>query len=151
MAVLLLALGELEQIRRIAKGIAVSGMKRREGVLEDALILAREAFGDEFLDLGRVQVEHPGHQPERQDILALVLGCAANGFNGQARNLHTNVAVILFPFGIGRHMICVKQHNAAFAQGFDVSFVRVLVKRQQHIRFVTRTKNLASADAHLEN
>ena len=61
----------------------VAGVKRRERVVHHALILAGETFGDELFEFRHVEVEHPRDQAERVNVLALVLGRAADGLDGQ--------------------------------------------------------------------
>ena len=85
MAVLFLAVDELERFQHVAERIGVAGMKRRERVVQDARVLAGETFADELFQLRHVQVEHFGDQAEGENVLALVLGRAADGLDRQRR------------------------------------------------------------------
>ena len=46
-------------------------------------ILAAETLGDQLFQLRHVEIEHPREQAERENVLALVLGRAADGLDGQ--------------------------------------------------------------------
>src|SRR5258708_6237380 len=48
-------------------------------------------------------------------------------------------------------MVGIIKDNAAEFERFDMVFVAVLVKAEQHVRLVAGAKNFAAADADLEN
>ena len=60
MAVLFLAIDELESFDKATERMAVAGVEGRQGVLQNAGVLAGEAFADEFFELGDVEIEHFG-------------------------------------------------------------------------------------------
>ena len=83
MARSLLAFHESIRLEDVVQGVTVAGMKGRQCIVQNALILAAESFRDELLQFGHIQVEQLGHQPENEHVFALVLASAANGFHGQ--------------------------------------------------------------------
>ena len=142
---------ELEGVEDVAQGVAVAGMEGGEGAFDDAFVLAAEALGDEAFELGNVQIEHFCDQAEGKDVFALVLGGAADCFNGAAGNGNGHVAVILFPCGVGLDVVGIVEDNAAFAQGTDVLLVGMGIKGDEHVGFVAGAQDFAGADADLED
>jgi len=104
-----------------------------------------------FFEPRQVQVKHLGHESESENIFAFVLGRPADGFDGQTRDGHAHVMIRVLPLGFGLHMVRVEEDDAALFHRRDVVFVRVLVKRQQHVRFIACAQHFAGANAHLEN
>ncbi len=126
-------------------------MERRQRVVQNARILAGETLAQKLFQLRHIQIEHPGDEAERVNVFALVLGGAADGLDRERGNRNAHVVIIGFPFRLGRHVVAVVKHDAFFLERTDVAFVAVLVKRQQHVGFVTGGQHLAAADAHLKN
>ncbi len=93
--------------------MAVTGVERGQGVVQNAGVLAGETFADEFFQLGHVQIEHLGHQAEGENIFALVLGRAADGFDRQAGNGHADMMIFLLPFGLGFDVVGIVKDDAA--------------------------------------
>ena len=65
--------------------MAVAGVERGQRVFTMLGSLPPKRSLDELLQLRHVQIEHFGDQAERKNVLALVLGRAADGFDRQAR------------------------------------------------------------------
>ncbi len=91
---LALALDELEGLQHVAQRVIVAGLESGQGVVQHAGILAAEPLADERLELGDVQVEDAGHQAQRKDVLALILGRAADRLDGQIGNRHPDMMII---------------------------------------------------------
>ena len=126
-------------------------MKRRQRVFHDAFVLAAETFADQFFQFRHVEIEHPRDEAERVNVFALVLGRAADGFDGQRGNGNADVMIILLPFRLRLDVVGIIKHDAALFERADVVFVGMLIKRQQHVGLVARAQHLARTDAHLEN
>ena len=100
MAVFALTVHELESLQHVAEWVAVTRVECRERVLDDALVFAGEAFGDQFLELRQIKIKHLRDEAERINVFPLVLGCAADGFHRQTGNRDAEVMIILLPFGL---------------------------------------------------
>ena len=123
MAALFLAFDELKRFDDFAEGMGVAGVKGAEGVGQDALVFAGESLANELFELGHVQIEHFGQQTEREDVFPFVLGRAANGFNGQPRDRHSQVMVIFLGFGLWFDMVRIIKDDAAFFQRTEMVVV----------------------------
>ena len=91
-----MAFDEPEGLQHVVQGMGVAGVESGQGVVQHAGILAAEPLADQRLELGHVQVEHPGQQPQREDVLAFVFGRAADGLDGQARNGDAHMMILAF-------------------------------------------------------
>ena len=129
----------------------VTGLERSQGVVEHAGILAAEALADELLQFRHVQIENPGHQAQGEDVLPFVLGRAANRLDRQTRNRNAHMMIVRLPLRFGLDVVGIVKHDPPLLQRPDVLFIRMLIKRQQHIGLVARAQHFARADAHLEN
>ena len=91
-----------------------------------------------------------GDQPHHEKVLPLVLGRPADRLDREPGDRHADIdkAPVV---QIGLHVIRIVKQHAAFAQRMDVIAVRVIVKGDQEIRFVTRGEHFARADPDLEN
>ena len=89
-------------------------------------------------------------QAEDENVFALVLGRAAERFDGQAGDRHADVNET-FVVEIRLDVIRIVKQDAAFFQKVDVVLITVLVKRDEKIGFVAGGKHFAGADADLEN
>ena len=126
-------------------------MEGAQGGVNDALVLAGEAFCHQFGQLGHVEVEHAGQQTESENVFALVLGGAADGLDGQRGDGHGQMAVGLFGLRRGCDVRGIVQDDAALAQAVDVAVVGVLVERDEQIGLVTGAEHFAGPNAHLED
>ena len=104
-----------------------------------------------FSSFGTFRSNISRDEAERVNVFALVLGRAADGFDGRAGNRNADVVIILFPFRLRLDVVGIVKHDAAFFERADVVFVGMLVKRQQHVRLVAGAQHFARTDAHLEN
>ena len=111
-----LAFHELEGLQHVAQRMAVTGMERRQRVVQNARIFAGETFADQLFQLGHIQIKHLGHEAERVNIFALVLGRAADGFHHQAGDRHADMMIILLPFGLRLDVVRIIQDDAALFQ-----------------------------------
>ncbi len=83
---LFLELFKLIMVRQhLADRVSVSRLERHQRGVDDALVFAREFFGDDPFQLLDVETENLRDQPEHENVFALVLGGAAERFNGQTR------------------------------------------------------------------
>ena len=89
-------------------------------------------------------------QAEDENVFALVLGRAAERFDGQAGDRNADVDET-FVVEIRLDVVRIVKQDAAFLQRVDVVLVTVLVKRDEQIRFVAGGEHFAGADADLEN
>ena len=89
-------------------------MKRRERGGGDAAGFAFETLSDEPFELGGIEIEHPRHEPKRENIFAFVLRRAADGLDGQLGDGHAHVAVLLQQRLVWLHVAAVVQNDAAF-------------------------------------
>ena len=131
--------------------MGVARMERRQRVVQNALILAAETFAKQLFQLGHIQVKHLGNQAQRIEVLALVFRRAANGFDRERGNRDADMVKITLQFRLWLHMVRIIKDNAALLERRQVPFVRMLVKREQHIRLVAGAQHFARADAHLED
>ena len=142
---------ELVKFReQVADGIGVAGLERHERGVDDALVFAGEFFADQGLQLVDVEMENFRDQAEDENVFALVLGGAAERFDGEAGDRHADVneaAVI----EIGLDVIGIVKEHAALFQKADVVLVAVLIKRDEEIGFVAGGEDFAGAHADLEN
>ena len=75
-------------------------------------------------------------RPEHENVFALVLGGAAERFDGQTGDGHADINETLV-VEVRLDVVGIVKQDAAFAQKIDVVLVTVLVKRDQKIGFVT--------------
>src|SRR5436190_7707601 len=142
---------ELVKLREnIADGITVPGLERHQGGVHDALVFAGEFFANQRLQFLDVEVENFRDQPENENVFALVLGGAAERFDGEPGDRHADVNET-FVVEVGLDVIGIVKKNAALFQKPDVVLVAVLVKRHEEIGFVAGRQDFASAHADLEN
>ena len=145
---------ELEEFGRAGQLVIVTGVERIECSLGDLGVLAGESLGQQAGELGNIQVEHLGQQPQREHVLALVTAGATDGFDGQRGNGNADVTVLGEVFGrdiLGLQVIGIIDHDATGLERAEVRLVAVIVEGQQHVGLVTGRKHFAGANAHLEN
>jgi hypothetical protein len=75
-------------------------------------------------------------QAEDENVFALVLGRAAERFNGQAGDRHADVNET-FVVEVRLDVVRIVKQDAALAEKIDVVLVTVLIKRDQKIGFIT--------------
>lgn len=63
-------------------GVGVARVEGQHGVAHDVLGLAGKALLEERRELRHVELEHAGDEAEHVDVLALLLGGAADGLHG---------------------------------------------------------------------
>src|SRR5882724_565596 len=142
---------ELVKLREnIADGITVAGLERHQGGVDDALVFAGELFANQRLQLLDVEVENFRDQAEDENVFALVLGGAAERFDGEAGDGDADVDET-FVVKVGLNVIGIVKENAAVFQEPDVVLVAVLIKRDEEIGFVAGRQHFAGAHADLEN
>ena len=122
MAFALAAFRKLEGLEQVADVMGITAVKRRQRIFDDALVLAAKTLGNELFQLRHVEIEHPRDQAEGVNVFALVLGRAADGFDGQRGNGNADMVIILLPLGLGLDVIGVVEHDAAFFERVDVAF-----------------------------
>ena len=67
-------------------------------------------------ELRHVQIEHPRDQAQGINVLALVLGRAADGLDRERGNRNAHVVILRFPFRLGLHVVaCRKARCRPFA------------------------------------
>ena len=79
-------------LRQRSERVAVAGMKGRERGGGDALGLTFEAFGNQTFNAAGIEVKHTRDQAKCENIFALILGRAADGFHGKLGNRTANMA-----------------------------------------------------------
>ena len=126
----------------------MKGGERRGG---DALGLALKAFDNQSLNASGIEVKHARDQTERENVFALVLGRAADGFHSQLGDRAADVTEFSLQILARLHMRCIVQNDTAFLYEIDVVIVAVLIEGHQHIGFVAGCQHLAGAEAHLED
>ena len=129
------------------------GIARVEGehrVANDVLVLAAEALLDQGRQLVDVEVENPRQKAQDEDILALVLGGAADRLDGAARDRHADRREALV-LGVGFDVVGVVDQHTARSEEFEVALVAVLIERYEVIRLVPGGEDVAGAHAHLKN
>src|ERR1043166_9198942 len=146
-----LAVYELECLEYVTQRVAVTGVEGGERIVQHARIFAGETFADEAFQFRNIQSEHLGHQPERKNIFALVLGSAADRFNCQSGNGNADVVIFFLPFSLRLDVVRIVKHDAALLQRVDMVLVGVLIKRQQNVGFVSGTEHFARSDADLKD
>ena len=119
-----------------ADGIGIAGGERHDGGVDDALVFAAEFFLDQRVELFDIETENFRDQSEDENVFALVLGRAAERFDGQAGDGNADVNET-FVVEIRLDVIGIVKEDAAFFQKTDVVLVTVLIKRDQKIGFVT--------------
>ena len=135
----------------IADRVGVAGLERHDRGVGDALVFAREFFVDQIVfSLLDIEMEDLRDQAEDEDVFALVLGRAAERFDGQAGDGNADVNEA-FVVEIGLDVVGIIKENAAFFQEADVVLVAVLIKGDEEIGFVAGGEDFARADADLEN
>ena len=97
-----------------------------------------------------VEMENFRDQAEDENVFALVLGRAAERFDGQTSDGHADVNET-FIVQVRLDVVRIVKQDAAFAQKVDVVLVTVLVKRDEKIGFIARREHFARTDADLEN
>ena len=133
-----------------ADRIGVAGGERHDGGVDDALVFAGELFLDQRREFFDVEMENFRDQAEHENVFALVLGRAAERFNGQAGDGDADVNET-FVIEVRLDVVGIVKEDAAFFQEIDVVLVTVLIKRDEKIGFVTGGKHFAGAHADLEN
>src|SRR5205814_9653553 len=96
---------------------------------------AGEFFPNQGLQLLDVEVENFRDQAEDENIFALVLGGAAERFDGESGDRDADVYET-FVVEIRLDVIGIVKENAAFFEEPDVVLVTVLIKRDEEIGFV---------------
>ena len=125
-------------------------MERHQCCVYDALVFATELFGDQSFQLFDVEIENFCDQAKDENVFALVLGGAAERFDGQTSDRHADINET-FVVQVRLDVVRIVKQDPALAQKTDVVLVTVLVERDQKISFVACRQDFAGADAHLKN
>ncbi len=136
--------------KNLADRVAVTGLECHERGVDDALVLARKFFGDDSPHLLDIEMENFADEAEDENVLALVLGGAAERFDGEASDRNADVNET-FVVEIRLDVIRIVKQDAAFLKKIEVVLITVLVKRDEKVGFVAGRKDFARADADLEN
>ena len=136
--------------QNVADRVGVAGRERHERGVDDALVFAGEFFLDQRRQLLDIEMKNLRDQAEDENVFALVLGRAAERFDGQAGDRHADVNET-FVVEVRLDVVGIVKQDAALFQKVDVVLVTVLIKRDEEIGFVAGGENFARADADLEN
>ena len=94
-----------------------------------------EALADERGELLDIEVEDAGDQAEDEEILALVLGGAADGLDGGGGDRHADRGEALV-VGVGFDVVGVVDQHAALAERGQMALVAVLVEGDEEVGLV---------------
>src|SRR4051794_36706282 len=108
---------KLKRLPQALDLVTIAGIETGQGILHDRRILAAETLLDELRELGNVEIKHARNQPERVNILALVAPRAADRFDGERRDRHSDVMIRLEQIVVRLHMVGVVKHDAASFEG----------------------------------
>src|SRR5437762_3331591 len=134
----------------LADGVSVTGGKRHDGGVDDALIFAGKLFFDQRRQLLDVETKNFCDQTEHKNVFTLVLGRSAQRFHRQAGDRHADVNET-FVVEVGLDIVRIVKQHAAFFEKVDVVLITVLIKRDQKIGFVTGREHFARTHADLKN
>ncbi len=70
--------------------------------------------GDAACEFGGIEIEHPRHEAERENIFALILGRAADGLHRGLRDGAADVAVFFQQLRVRLHVAAIVQNDATF-------------------------------------
>ena len=85
-------------------------------VIQNADVFAPEAFSNQRLQLGYVQIEHLSQQAQRVDILAFIFRGSANRLDRQTRNRDANMMKLTLPLRFGLHVVGIEKHNTSLLE-----------------------------------
>ena len=71
--------------QHVANRVRVSGLESHQCRVHDALVFAAEFFGDDSLQFLDIEIKNLRDQAEHENVFALVLGGAAERFDGQTQ------------------------------------------------------------------
>ena len=80
------------------------------------LRFSAKSFPDQSFELARIEMKDPRDQAEHKDVLALVLGRAAERFDGQAGNRHADMNELLV-VGVRLDVVGIVKQDAALREG----------------------------------
>ena len=101
--------------------------------------------------LSRSRSNSCGDQAEDEDVLAAVLGGAADGLDGGAGDGDADVADAALVLEVRLDVVGVVDADAAVAERADVVVVAVLVEGDQEVGLVAGGEDLARAEVDLED
>ena len=82
-------------VGEVAELVAVATVEGQEGHAEHVFLFLAELALDDALQFVHIQLERLAEQAEHEEILALVLGRAADGFHGGGSDRHADVMMLL--------------------------------------------------------
>src|SRR5262245_66240430 len=122
--------------QNVADWICVTGLESHQRRVHNALIFATEFFADQSFQLIDVEIENLRDQPENENVLAFVLGRAAQRFDGQTSDGDADVHET-FVVQIRLDVIGIVKQDAAGEREMGVVLITVLKKSDEKSGYIT--------------
>src|SRR5438105_6252937 len=134
----------------LADRVSVTGGKRHDGGVDDALVFAGKFFFDQRRQLLNVETKNFRDQTENENVFALVLGGPTERFHSQAGDGHADINET-FVVEVRLNVVRIVKQHAAFFEKVNVVLLTVLIKRDQKIGYVTGREHFTRAHADVKN